>query len=152
VWVCVSHYSPHLMCVHSLKWIKCTEQIPSMGYHIWPSHVTLLYSYLGYDVTSLAHICWFSVTLLLRSTQAGCRVGQSLDRLFQVFPETFMWVQSQVHPMPFTEVEFSFYSEESPCACCWKTPTHDDDATTTLYCWHGILQVISSVWFSAGFS
>ncbi len=44
-------------------------------------------------------------------------------------------------------IELFFYSDESLSPCRWKTATQHEAATSTLYFWDGILQVMSSAWF-----
>ncbi len=45
-------------------------------------------------------------------------------------------------------IHLSLDCNQSSCPCSWKTPPQHDAATTMLYCWDCIGQVMSSAWFS----
>ncbi len=48
----------------------------------------------------------------------------------------------------FSCIQLSFFSDHFPSPCHWKTPPLYDAAATMLHRWDGIVQVISSAWFS----
>ncbi len=85
----VIKYTLLQVCVHccecALGWVKCREQIPSMGHHTWPHTTSLLYS------VCTSHWClvmsfWLKVCIYSHTRGVKLGLGLGFMQTSQVLP------------------------------------------------------------------